>query len=106
MPPGIYDTYIGGQVELGAAGRLNIAGSELLAGATAPLLMCLQRALSTTGFSLGSVLRMATENPGRSTGGRGRLNVGEQANIIRFHKSGSELVLMGRWLRSAHVTSM
>jgi hypothetical protein len=88
MPPGIYDTYIGGQVELSAAGRLNIASSELLAGATAPLLMCVQRP------------------PGRSTGGRGRLNVGEQANIIRFHKSGSELVLMVRWLRSAHVTSM
>jgi N-acetylglucosamine-6-phosphate deacetylase len=36
------------------------------------------------GIPLADTLRLATENPGRFVGGRGRLEVGARADLIRF----------------------
>jgi N-acetylglucosamine-6-phosphate deacetylase len=36
------------------------------------------------GLSLADGLRLATANPGKFVGGRGRLEVGEAADLIRF----------------------
>ena len=85
MPAGIYDTPVGGRVELRSDGRLCVQGSELLAGATASLAECVSNLVSITDLPLHEVLRMATENPGRFAGNRGRLKVGSRADIVRFH---------------------
>jgi N-acetylglucosamine-6-phosphate deacetylase len=82
-PPGIYDTAVGGTVELHSNGRLSLAGTEFLAGAACPLKDGVARLVSI-GFSLHDSLRMATENPGRFAGGIGVLRVGAPADLILF----------------------
>jgi N-acetylglucosamine-6-phosphate deacetylase len=84
MPPGSYDTPVGGKVELDANGRLSLAGTSYLAGAALPLKDGVARAVAMTGVSLGDAVRMATANPGRFTGHRGELRVGARADLIRF----------------------
>ena len=84
MPPGQYETPVGGSVELNADGRLSLAGTEFLAGAALPLKDGVARAACFAGVSLSESLQMATRNPGRFTGGRGVLRVGEPADLIRF----------------------
>jgi N-acetylglucosamine-6-phosphate deacetylase len=84
MPPGTYTAPVGGRVELHANGRLNLAGTEFLAGAALPLKDGVARAMSMTGCSLADSLRMATENPGRLVGGLGVLKIGAPADLVRF----------------------
>jgi N-acetylglucosamine-6-phosphate deacetylase len=84
MPPGIYDTPVGGRVELESSGRLRLAGTECLAGAAVPLKDDIARAMTMTGLSLAESIRMATENPGRFVGGLGVLRVGAPADMVRF----------------------
>jgi N-acetylglucosamine-6-phosphate deacetylase len=85
MPPGHYDVAIGGRVELSPDGRLSMDGTSTLAGAAVPLITCVGRAVQMTGLPLADVLAMATRNPGRFAGNRGRLLAGERADIFRFH---------------------
>jgi N-acetylglucosamine-6-phosphate deacetylase len=84
MPPGEYETPVGGKVELHADGTLNMAGTRFLAGATATLKDAIAYVAGNTGFSLGDAITMTTENPGRFVGGRGALRVGAPADLIRF----------------------
>jgi N-acetylglucosamine-6-phosphate deacetylase len=84
MPPGRYETPVGGTVELNDRGRLSLAGTEFLAGAALPLKDGVARAISCAGISLSESLRMATENPGRFVGGLGVLRVGAPADLVRF----------------------
>lgn len=84
MPPGLYETSVGGRVELHKDGKLNLEGTNFLAGAVLPLKDAIARAMNMCGFSLADALRMATENPGRFAGGRGSLRVGAPANLVRF----------------------
>jgi N-acetylglucosamine-6-phosphate deacetylase len=85
LPPGEYVTPLGGRVELHSNGRLNVADSGYLAGATATLNDCVAFVAANTGFSLGDAVQMATANPGRFVGDRGVLSVGASADLIRFH---------------------
>jgi N-acetylglucosamine-6-phosphate deacetylase len=87
LPPGQYATPIGGKVDLHPDGRLNVAGSVYLAGATATLNDSIAYIAANTGFSLGDAVQMATTNPGRFAGGRGLLRVGAPADLIRFRWS-------------------
>lgn len=82
-PPGRYAAPVGTSVDLDADGRLRIAGTEYLAGATAPLKTCVARVASLRGFSLGDAIQMATAHPGRFAG-RGRLAAGEAADFVQF----------------------
>ena len=84
LAPGIYEAEIGGRVELTADGRLGMAGTPFLAGAARPLASGVAFVASFCGFTLGDAVRMATENPGRFAGGRGRLRVGAPADLVRF----------------------
>ena len=84
MPPGAYETPVGGHVELHADGRLILAGTSFLAGATLPLKDMIPRAVTMCGISLADALRMTTKNPGRFAGGRGSLRIGEPTDLIRF----------------------
>ncbi|HEY1808561.1 MAG TPA: amidohydrolase family protein [Acidobacteriaceae bacterium] len=92
MPPGRYETSVGGIVELTAEGRIGIPGSRNLAGAALPLRSGIANVARLPGFSLGDTIPMVTENPGRFAGGRGRLRVGADADLVQF-----------RWDRTAGV---
>jgi N-acetylglucosamine-6-phosphate deacetylase len=52
LPPGQYATPIGGKVDLHPDGRLNVAGSMYLAGATATLNASIAYVAAITGFSI------------------------------------------------------
>ena len=84
LEPGIYQQTIGGRVQLWANGRLGTPGTPYLAGAALPLGDCVARTIGMTGLSLSQVLALATVNPGRFAGGRGKLAVGEAADLILF----------------------
>jgi N-acetylglucosamine-6-phosphate deacetylase len=84
MPPGVYEQPIGGKVELSADGRLSLIGTPYLAGAALPLSDMVARAAIMGGIDLDQALALATVNPGVFVGGRGRLEVGADADLIRF----------------------
>ncbi|MBR0787796.1 amidohydrolase family protein [Bradyrhizobium manausense] len=84
MPPGIYDQPIGGRVELASDGRLSVAGTPYLAGASRPLCQDVALAVRMADLTLADGMRLATINPGSFAGGRGRLAVGEVADLILF----------------------
>lgn len=87
MAPGEYQTPVGGRVTLSADGRLGLSDSPYLAGAALPLRYGVALCASLPGISLAQALAMATVNPGAIVGGRGRLAVGEVADLIRFQWS-------------------
>lgn len=84
MPPGRYHASISGDVELNADGRLSIPGTPYLAGAALSLPQMVVRTVAMTGIGLADALALSTINPGRFVGGRGRLEVGADADLIRF----------------------
>ena len=84
MPPGVYDQPIGGRVEVGSDGRLSVAGTPYLAGAGRPLCEDVALAIRMADLTLADGVRLATVNPGRFVGGRGRLAVGEMADLVLF----------------------
>lgn len=84
MPPGIYHSSIGGNVELRADGSLRIVETRLLAGAALPLKDGIAHCASSGICSLADAIRMSTENPGHVAGGRGVLRPGAPADIVRF----------------------
>jgi N-acetylglucosamine-6-phosphate deacetylase len=102
MPAGLYATPVGGNVELSSNGRLSLQGSSALAGATVPLAQCIGRAVRMMGCPLVDVLRMVTEIPGRFVGGRGLLQAGCRADIIRFRWT-DELAVEDVWLAGKRV---
>ena len=84
LPPGIYDQPIGGRVEVGSDGRLSVVGTPYLAGASRPLKEDVALAIRMADLTLADGLQLATINPGRFVGDRGRLAKGEAADLIVF----------------------
>jgi N-acetylglucosamine-6-phosphate deacetylase len=84
LPPGIYDQPIGGRVEVGGDGRLGVVGTPYLAGASRPLREDVALAVRMAELTLAEGLKLATINPGRFVGHRGRLAKGEAADLIVF----------------------
>lgn len=84
MPAGVYSSPVGGRVEIRPNGKLCVFGTEMLAGSTASLAQSISCAVHMAGLSLHDVLAMATLNPGRFVGGRGRLAPGTRADLVRF----------------------
>jgi N-acetylglucosamine-6-phosphate deacetylase len=83
MPPGLYETPVGGLVELTHDGRLNLHGTHFLAGSVVPLKDAVAH-LATTYLSLSESLRLATQNPARFLGRTGKLQVGAPGDLVRF----------------------
>lgn len=102
MPAGLYKTPVGGQVELQPNGKLSIFGSEFLAGSTTSLAESIGHLVHATGIELYQALMMATENPGRFAGGRGRLEVGGRADLVRFRWS-DRVLIQDVWLAGQQV---
>lgn len=94
MPPGKYQSPIGGQVELRADGFLAIddGTGQYLAGAALPLLTAIPVLVNQVGLTLGEAVALMTVAPGRLLGGRGVLAVGQPANLIAFRWDGSATV--------------
>jgi N-acetylglucosamine-6-phosphate deacetylase len=84
LPPGIYDQPIGGRVEVGSDGRLGVVGTPYLAGASRPLREDVALAIRMAELTLAEGLQLATLNPGRFVGHRGRVAKGEAADLIVF----------------------
>ena len=87
MSAGLYEQPVGGSVEVSPEGRISVAGTPYLAGASLPLSANVAIAAEMAGISLADALLLATENPGGFVGGRGRLEVGARADLIRFNWS-------------------
>lgn len=84
LRPGVYETPVGGTVELTAEGRIGIPGTAVLGGAALPLKNGIANVARLQGFSLQHAIRMATENPGRFVAGRGVLRAGAPADLVQF----------------------
>jgi N-acetylglucosamine-6-phosphate deacetylase len=86
MPPGLYDTPVGGRVELTAEGRLGVAGTPYLAGAARALKDGVATAVRAADLGLADALHLATANPADLIGAtdRGRIAPGRSADLILF----------------------
>ena len=65
MPPGVYDSPVGGKVQLHPSGRLNLLGTEYLAGSASLMRDGFENALRLAGCSLADAVQMAAVNPRR-----------------------------------------
>lgn len=101
MPAGLYQQPVGGSVEVSPEGRIGVAGTPYLAGASLPLSANVAIAAGMAGMPLADALLLATRNPGRFVGGRGRLEVGARADLIRFEWSQGdrEIRVHETWVR-------
>lgn len=101
MPPGRYETSVGGTVELTAEGRIGIPGTRTLAGAALPLKAGIATVARLPGFSLQDSILMATENPGRYANGRGVLQVGADADLVQFRwdRNGADIEIINTFVR-------
>ena len=80
--PGRHTTPVGGEVELHADGRLNVAGTPYLAGAALPLSAAIAT-LRRAGFDDASIEALVVTTPARIAGRDVGLHVGAPA---RFHR--------------------
>jgi N-acetylglucosamine-6-phosphate deacetylase len=93
--PGRYRLFDGIEVELRPGGRLELAGTPLLAGATTALPTCVGNAIRHAGVSAREAVRMVTTNPSRLLGlgwaaGHERAQVGMAANLTLFRLSAAD----------------
>jgi len=93
MPPGIYHTPVGGDVELSEDGRLSPVGTNILAGAAKSLAYALPFLIANVGLSVAQAVSLATSNPGgvvaRVSGAvRGCVRIGGRADLVLIDHSG------------------
>src|SRR5450759_2336139 len=63
LAPGVYETPVGGKVELHLNGKLSLYGTEYLAGSASSLVQGVENAVRLAGCSLVEAVRMVTLNP-------------------------------------------
>lgn len=90
MPPGSYNAPVGGTVELRPDGRLELSGTPFLAGASLVFKDTIPRVITLAKIPVPAVFKMATENPGRFVGHRGRFVEGAAADTVRFRWAPSD----------------
>jgi N-acetylglucosamine-6-phosphate deacetylase len=93
LAPGRYTASDGSEVELHGDDRIELVGTPYLAGAAAPLPVCVANAVRHAGVTLPEAVRMVTANPSRllglpPTAGHDTLRVGVAANLTVFRPSG------------------
>ena len=92
LEPGIYDTPIGGKVELKPNERLEVVGTPFLAGSAASLPFCIGMARRMAGLTWAQALGLATVNP-RTLFGLPGLSVGAPADLLRFRISPEDVLV-------------
>ena len=107
MPPGLYRQPVGGGVEVSPQGRISVAGTPYLAGASLPLSANVAMAANMAGIPLADALLLATANPGRFVRRCGRLEVGARADLVRFDWSKGDCTIRVRetWMHGEKVFS-
>ncbi|MEO7940113.1 MAG: hypothetical protein ABIR55_15910, partial [Burkholderiaceae bacterium] len=107
MAAGHYQASVGGPVILAADGHLTMddGTGQYLAGAALPLIAGLSTLVRHAGVSLSDALTLATVHPGRWVGGRGTLQPGASADLVRFEWDGVARVpqVTGVWLQGQQV---
>lgn len=107
MAAGHYQASVGGPVILAANGHLTMddGTGQYLAGAALPLIAGLSTLVRHAGLQLADAITLATTHPGRWVGGRGTLQVGADADLVRFEWDGEAPVpqVTGVWLRGQQV---
>jgi N-acetylglucosamine-6-phosphate deacetylase len=103
QPPGRYRQPVGGDVEISADGRIGVAGTPYLAGAGLPLAADLARAMAMARLTPQQALPLVTENPGRLLGARGRLAIGEPADLVLWRADGDALAVDMVWVAGQEV---
>jgi N-acetylglucosamine-6-phosphate deacetylase len=93
LTPGTYRLPDGAAVVLDSDGRCALQGTPYLAGAVAPLPVCVANALAHAGVTLPEAVQMVTANPSRLIGlpglaGHESLRVGAAANLTCFETDG------------------
>lgn len=87
--PGLYETAVGGTVELTRDGRLSYVGTEMLAGAASDVGAGLRFVLRTTRLPLADALALVTRTPGRVLGRDATLRAGAPADLVALAADGS-----------------
>jgi len=92
LPPGVYASAVGGDVELLASGRVVLSGTPYLAGSSATLGVCLGNAVRHAGVTMRDAVRMVTANPSRLLGldiarGHESVRIGADANLTIFRQA-------------------
>jgi N-acetylglucosamine-6-phosphate deacetylase len=92
LPPGVYASAVGGEVELLPSGRVVLTGTPYLAGSAATLGVCLGNAVRHAGVTIRDAVRMVTANPSRLLGlevsrGHETVRIGANANLTIFRQS-------------------
>lgn len=90
--PGRYRLFDEIEVDLRPEGRLELAGTPLLAGAVTGLPTCIANATRYAGVSLSDAIRMVTRNPSRvldlgAMAGHEGLTAGMAANLTQFRRT-------------------
>jgi N-acetylglucosamine-6-phosphate deacetylase len=96
MEPGEYHLADGLPITLQPSGRLEMTGTPYLAGAAAPLAVCVANAVRHAGLSIAEAIRTVTTNPSRLLGlgplaGHEALQVGARANVTVFRQDAATL---------------
>jgi N-acetylglucosamine-6-phosphate deacetylase len=91
LPPGVYASAVGGDVELLPSGRVVLSGTPYLAGSAATLGICLGNAVRHAGVTIRDAVRMVTANPSRLLGldiarGHESVRIGADANLSLFRQ--------------------
>jgi N-acetylglucosamine-6-phosphate deacetylase len=89
LEPGMYETAVGGKVELLPSGRLNLYGTPYLAGSASSLPECIAAVVHYTDVTLAEAVKMASTNPARLLGldrqmRRGSVRSGASADLTLF----------------------
>lgn len=89
LPPGTYESAVGGRVELLPNGRLNLAGTPYMAGSASTLPEGIANAVRHTDATLAEAVRMASTNPAQllrldAADGRGAVHEGAPADLTVF----------------------
>lgn len=87
MPPGLYRSLVGGEVEVHASGRLSTAGNpHILAGSGVTMPECVANGIRFAGLTLSESVAAVTEKPARVLGRTdlGKLEPGAAADLTLF----------------------
>jgi N-acetylglucosamine-6-phosphate deacetylase len=92
LPPGVYASAVGGDVELLPSGRVVLSGTPYLAGSAATLGVCIGNAVRHAAITIRDAVRMVTVNPSRLLDlgvarGHESVRIGARANLTVFRQA-------------------
>ena len=93
LPPGVYKTQTGEEIELTEDGKLHYPAQQVLYGSAAPLTNGIGNIIKYTHCSLADAIQMASTNVARlyKLNDRGELKKGMRADIILFSMDNSKV---------------